>query len=83
MGACVTEMKRFRDHHWYSADELDALTRQAQSLGVTTLVTTEKDAVRLPPEVRGAVTVLTVTVEWQEEAALNALLEPLLGQVAE
>ena len=38
----------FRDHHAYSADEMGALVRQARACGADALVTTAKDAVRLP-----------------------------------
>jgi hypothetical protein len=34
---------------------------------------------RFPPEVRPMVTVFRVALEWCDEAALDALLRPLLG----
>lgn len=39
--------KAFRDHHSYTAHELDRLAKAAQATGATSFLTTEKDAVRL------------------------------------
>ena len=41
-------------------------------------VTTPKDAVRLPSRVRERVQVIGVTLVWDDEAALNALLASVL-----
>jgi tetraacyldisaccharide 4'-kinase len=66
----------FADHHPYSADDLHALQGDANALGAT-LITTEKDAVRLP-EIEG-VDVLTVpvTMGWNDEGTLVKLLKTL------
>ncbi|HKY43722.1 MAG TPA: tetraacyldisaccharide 4'-kinase [Pyrinomonadaceae bacterium] len=37
----------FPDHHVYSQDEIDSITRSAQEAGATALITTAKDAVKL------------------------------------
>ncbi len=37
----------FPDHHVYSQDEIDSITRSAQNAGATALITTAKDAVKL------------------------------------
>lgn len=37
----------FPDHHVYSQDEIDSITRSAQDAGATALITTAKDAVKL------------------------------------
>lgn len=47
-GASLPLTRRFLDHHWFSQDELDTLDQQAREAGADFLVTTEKDAVRLP-----------------------------------
>ena len=39
--------KSFPDHHIYSQDEIDALVRAAKDAGVSALITTAKDAVKL------------------------------------
>ncbi len=42
--------KRFLDHHRYEKDELDRMFQRAKNAGVEVMVTTEKDAVRIPPD---------------------------------
>jgi tetraacyldisaccharide 4'-kinase len=37
----------FPDHHVYSQDEIDSITRSAEQAGATALITTAKDAVKL------------------------------------
>jgi tetraacyldisaccharide 4'-kinase len=39
--------KSFPDHHVYSQDEIDALSRAAEEVGASALITTAKDAVKL------------------------------------
>ena len=41
--------RRFLDHHRYLEDELDRMFLQAKNAGADVMVTTEKDAVRIPP----------------------------------
>jgi len=53
-GARIVERKAFPDHHRYTSAELAALIDDAQSAGAVAIVTTEKDAVRLPPLPRDA-----------------------------
>ena len=40
--------QRFIDHHRYTHDELDRLFLKAKNAGADVVVTTEKDAVRIP-----------------------------------
>jgi tetraacyldisaccharide 4'-kinase len=54
LGAVVMGRERFLDHYRYSAEDIDALRREAVLQGAECLVTTEKDAVRLPPAPAGA-----------------------------
>ncbi len=75
-GAAVTRAP-FGDHHRYGARELDRLLRRAARDGLT-LATTPKDAVRLPEEVRRQVTVAGVSLGWEDEGALAALLRAVL-----
>jgi tetraacyldisaccharide 4'-kinase len=73
-GVVLAGTRAFPDHHAYRAVELAALTRDAAAAGAT-LVTTPKDAVRLPPAFRAQVAVASVTLEWADEAALEQLLQ--------
>ena len=47
MGYEIGLEKSFADHHVYSQDEIDALTRAAKDAGASALITTGKDAVKL------------------------------------
>jgi tetraacyldisaccharide 4'-kinase len=49
-GATVVGTRAFRDHHWFTRAELEALLRTARAEGADLVVTTEKDAARLPPQ---------------------------------
>ena len=42
--------KRFLDHHKYTLDELERLFQKAKNSGVEVMITTEKDAVRIPSD---------------------------------
>ncbi len=46
LGANVLWSAEFSDHHWYTADDIAAITR-AENTAVEMFVTTEKDAVKL------------------------------------
>jgi tetraacyldisaccharide 4'-kinase len=70
-GAIVTGTQFFGDHHPYSPAEITALTRQAKD---AILITTEKDLVRLSPQERQRVAVLTVRAEFEDPALLDRLL---------
>ncbi|CBS85902.1 tetraacyldisaccharide 4'-kinase [Azospirillum lipoferum] len=76
LGARVVERGPFADHHPYRPDEVAALIDRAAATGALP-VTTAKDAVRLPPDLRGRVEVLPVSVRWEDEGALAALLCPV------
>jgi tetraacyldisaccharide 4'-kinase len=44
----LTGRRSFRDHHHYRQREIDNLAREARDSGAEVMLTTEKDAVRLP-----------------------------------
>ncbi|WP_232628409.1 tetraacyldisaccharide 4'-kinase [Methylobacterium sp. Leaf118] len=79
LGTRIVATRAFPDHHPYRAAEIEALRALAEREGAG-LVTTEKDAVRLP--VRGAATiaVLRVDLVFADALALRRqLAEDLLG----
>ncbi len=49
-GASLLYTRRFIDHHRFSNEELERIFSQAEAANLDFLVTTEKDAVRLPAE---------------------------------
>jgi tetraacyldisaccharide 4'-kinase len=72
-GAIMVATRPFPDHHPYSARDLDGLMREARQ-GAAVLVTTPKDAVRLPATIRSQVVVVGVGLGWHDAAALDQLL---------
>jgi len=69
----------FPDHHRYTARDLNRLADKAQAVGATTLLTTEKDAVRLAG-LRPPLTIATVPLRTEierETAALDWIAERL------
>lgn len=77
LGANLIAARAFPDHHPFRDDEI-ALLRGTAGAESARLVTTHKDWVRLRPEQRAGVEVLHVLIAWQDEAALTALLGPIL-----
>lgn len=74
-GATMVAARAFPDHHQYRVSELETLAAEA---GDAALVTTAKDAVRLPPPWRARVEVLRVDLAWDDPAAIEALLDEAL-----
>jgi tetraacyldisaccharide 4'-kinase len=48
LGAIVRDLVPFPDHHAFGPGDVEGVARRARALGAGVLVTTEKDAVRLP-----------------------------------
>ncbi len=78
MGAILIECRAFADHYRYRHDDLAALIAHAGSEGAI-VVTTEKDEVRVPAELRGKVMAVPVAVAWQNLPELESLLARALG----
>ncbi|MCH7544632.1 MAG: tetraacyldisaccharide 4'-kinase [Proteobacteria bacterium] len=78
IGCPLSATHAFDDHHLYTSDEVMAICEQARELDALP-VTTGKDYVRLPEAARPMVKVLGVELQWSDEAALGAVLAPLLG----
>lgn len=73
-GAYLVAARPFPDHHVYTGQELDELLREARDRGAS-LVTTPKDAVRLPQAIRSKITVIGVGLNWREPSQIDQLLE--------
>ena len=78
-GADIAETIAFADHHPYSPSEMTQLRSRADELNAG-LITTEKDAVRLSPTDLKNIEILTITVEWEDESTLEALLASTLNE---
>ncbi|MEM9779323.1 MAG: tetraacyldisaccharide 4'-kinase [Pseudomonadota bacterium] len=75
-GAEVVGTQSFADHAPYPRPVLQRLLSDAAKLGAQ-LVTTEKDAVRLPPDLRREVLTLPVRVDFADASPLETLLAGL------
>ncbi|MFI5022952.1 MAG: tetraacyldisaccharide 4'-kinase [Alphaproteobacteria bacterium] len=77
---CELVLRRdFADHHAYRADEIMQLVEAAAALDAEP-VTTEKDLVRFPPEARRMVRAVRVRLAFEDPAALERLLGPLIAR---
>jgi tetraacyldisaccharide 4'-kinase len=79
LGANVVVARSFGDHQPYSPAALDALFAEAGDRGLT-LVTTQKDSVRLTPSYAGRVTVLPVAMNFDDAREVRALLAEALAR---
>jgi tetraacyldisaccharide 4'-kinase len=76
-GANLVETHDFADHHVYSAAEIAMLRDRARNTGAT-LITTEKDYVRLDAAERAGIDVFAVKAIFDDPAALTHLFAPML-----
>ncbi len=77
IGAHLVGKEPFADHYPFDPSDMRDLLDKAEQLRAQ-LVTTPKDAVRVPAAFRSSIRVVGVTLEWESLAALDALLAPLL-----
>lgn len=78
LGVEVVETRAFADHHLFRPSEVTGMLEMAKR-GSLTPVTTEKDAVRLPPWAQARVEVVPITVAWDDESMLEGLLDRVLA----
>jgi tetraacyldisaccharide 4'-kinase len=77
LGCRIVGTHSFDDHHEYRPNELERLLAAAKRKSAL-VVTTAKDAERLPADIRESVRVLTIHVEWENEAAVNGIIDRFL-----
>ena len=78
-GAILVAARPFPDHHVFAARELDALLSEVRAKEAL-LVTTPKDAVRLPPAILAFVTVVGVGLEWRDPNEIERLLDSVISE---
>lgn len=77
LGAEIAGRKSFGDHYAYTAKDIHTLTAQAAKAHAL-LVTTEKDAARLPADLRARVTPVAVELVFDDPELFARLLEEAL-----
>ena len=77
-GAELVGGEVFADHHRYRRSEIEGLLARAARADAL-CITTTKDAVRLPADLRSRVAVLPVVLRWREPEGLDRLLERALA----
>jgi len=82
LGATLAAAQSFPDHHPYRADEIARLQETAAREHAR-LVTTAKDWVRLPPELRADIEVLEVEIRWHDAASLTRLLSDFVQRAGD
>ncbi len=63
MSGEVRFKQRYLDHHKYSNEELDKMFQQAKNSGADVMITTEKDAVRIPANYKPIIPLFFVRME--------------------
>ena len=77
LGADLRDDMKFADHHTYSETDLQRLHAMAEQEGAS-LITTEKDFVRLPPSRKQDIFVFPVDAEFEDPKALiNQILSKI------
>ena len=76
-GGQVTQILAYRDHHPYTPSDLDRALSLAAATGAEYIVTTEKDAVRIPPEHAIRNHLVTLDIALRVTAGEDALEEIL------
>ncbi len=72
LGCTLARTREFADHHPYTRGEIEALLRDAAQADAK-LVTTEKDLVRIPADLRAAIAALYVRLAPADSAGFAAL----------
>jgi len=77
LGAELLHHEPFRDHHLYTAADLEALARQAERAGAEAVVTTEKDAVKIAAFPQGGPALHVLAVEFAVVSGRDLLVEAI------
>lgn len=80
-GARVVAEVLFPDHHAFRPREIEGVLARARIVGVDRICCTEKDAVRLPPQIRGDERVAVVQIRTEVVAGAD-LLSAALDELA-
>lgn len=81
LGAEVAGTRAFPDHHPYRRRELERVVAAAARADAVP-VTTEKDMVRIPPDLAGRVVEVRARLRFEDPGVLDSLLAPVLEAAA-
>lgn len=73
LGFDLLETTDFPDHHFYSRAELQELIKKARQKQAV-LITTSKDYVKIPADLRPRFQVLEITIEWNQAEELTRFI---------
>jgi tetraacyldisaccharide 4'-kinase len=76
-GLHIVHSHEYPDHHPFSSRDIATLRAEAAKHDAS-LITTAKDAVRLPADMRNEVLVAQATLNWHNAADMHKVLAPLL-----
>lgn len=80
LGLYIVESKRFPDHHIYSRDDIERLSKKFAESGADWIVTTEKDAVKLESyELTVPILVLKIELRLENELTFWKLISEKIG----
>ena len=82
LGAALVRTVALDDHQKLARPMIKRLMQEAQSMNAQ-LVTTEKDAARLPADLRSGILSLPVRLEFDDAHVLETLLEPVLSMIGD
>jgi tetraacyldisaccharide 4'-kinase len=80
LGGEIAAFRAYKDHHPYNSADAAFLLALAREKNAT-LITTEKDAVRLPRELRNSCLILPVRAVFENLEAVKELLAPALAEL--
>jgi tetraacyldisaccharide 4'-kinase len=78
-GLNVVASVRFDDHHWYGASDTQRLKSMMERYGSTNLVTTEKDILKMPDEIRHSAVVARTDILMENSGGFAEALGGLRG----
>jgi len=81
LGGRLVRTEAFPDHCPYPMLTVQRMIRDASLLDAT-LVTTEKDYVRLPPNRRSGIVMQKVRLQFEDEGQLDAVLKPAVDRMS-
>jgi tetraacyldisaccharide 4'-kinase len=82
LGAALVRTVALDDHQKLARPMIKRLMKEAQSMNAQ-LVTTEKDAARLPGDLRSGILSLPVRLEFDDAHVLETLVEPVLSMIGD